>query len=55
MVTNARRASVLWVGVLNCTFLLDAIRSRSKLIEVGGVTAVVLILASVAASLLQLV
>src|SRR6185369_1646386 len=32
---------VLWAGVLTCCFLLDEIRSRSKLIEVGGITAVV--------------
>ncbi|HEX3358772.1 MAG TPA: HDIG domain-containing protein [Tepidisphaeraceae bacterium] len=45
---------VLFTGVLICCFLLNDIRTRSKLIEVGGVTAVVLILASCAASFVQL-
>jgi hypothetical protein len=45
---------VLWVGVLTCCFLLDDIRSRSKLIEVGGATAIALILATVAAGLINL-
>ncbi|MGH7214776.1 MAG: hypothetical protein ACREIT_08430, partial [Tepidisphaeraceae bacterium] len=27
---------ILWVGILTCCFILDDIRTRSKLIEVGG-------------------
>ena len=30
---------VIWVGVMTACFLLDDIRTRSKLIEVGGATA----------------
>ncbi len=45
---------VLFTGVMICCFLLNDIRTRSKLIEVGGVTAVVLIFASCAASFVQL-
>ena len=45
---------VLLAGVLTCCFLLDDIRTRSKLVEVGGVTAVVLILACCASGLMQL-
>jgi putative nucleotidyltransferase with HDIG domain len=41
--------AVLWLGVLTCCFLLDDVRSRSKLVEVGGITALVMMLASAAA------
>ena len=37
---------ILWVGVLTCCLMLDDIRTRSKLIEVGGVTAVVMMAAT---------
>ena len=40
---------ILWVGVLTCCLMLDDIRTRSKLIEVGGVTAVVMMAATAAA------
>lgn len=39
---------ILFAGVLTCCFLLDDIRSRSKLIEVGGATALALMLATAA-------
>jgi putative nucleotidyltransferase with HDIG domain len=40
---------IIWVGVLTCGFLLDEVRSRSKLVEVGGLTALAMILATIAA------
>ncbi len=43
---------ILWVGVLISSFMLDDIRTRSKLIEVGGATAIAMIAAAVAAGLL---
>ncbi len=43
---------VLWVGVLTICFLLDDIRTRSKLIEVGGITALAMAFAAAAAGLL---
>jgi putative nucleotidyltransferase with HDIG domain len=46
---------VLWAGVLTCCFLLDEIRTRSKLIEVGGATAIALFIATYAAGFLELV
>lgn len=39
---------VMWVGILTCCFLLDEVRSRSKLVEVGGLTALAMIFAAVA-------
>jgi putative nucleotidyltransferase with HDIG domain len=39
---------ILWVGVFTCGFLLDEVRTRSKLIEVGGITAIAMIGATVA-------
>src|SRR4029078_531957 len=39
---------VLWVGILSCCFLLDDIRTRSKLIEVGGLSALAMIAATAA-------
>ena len=41
---------ILWVGLLTACFLLDDIRTRSKLIEVGGATALAMIVATVAAA-----
>lgn len=40
---------ILWVGVFTCCYLLDDIRTRSKLIEVGGASALAMIAASAAA------
>ena len=34
---------IVWVGVLTACFLLDDIRTRSKLIEVGGAAALAMI------------
>lgn len=45
---------VLWAGVMTACFLLDEVRTRSKLIEVGGGAAIVMIVASLGASLLAL-
>jgi putative nucleotidyltransferase with HDIG domain len=45
---------ILLAGVLTCCFLLDDIRTRSKLIEVGGATALAMIVATAAAGLLEL-
>ena len=39
---------VLWVGVLSACYLLDEIRTRSKLIEVGGFAALAMIVATAA-------
>jgi putative nucleotidyltransferase with HDIG domain len=43
---------VLWVGVLVVCFSLNDIRTRSKLIEVGGVTALAMAVVTAAAGLL---
>jgi putative nucleotidyltransferase with HDIG domain len=43
---------ILWVGVLTASFLLDDIRTRSKLIEVGGVSALAMMAAAAAGGLL---
>ncbi|HEX4123676.1 MAG TPA: HDIG domain-containing protein [Tepidisphaeraceae bacterium] len=45
---------IMFVGSVTCCFLLDDIRSRSKLIEVGGVTALAMAAATAAASMLAL-
>lgn len=45
---------IVWVGVLTVGFLLDDIRTRSKLVEVGGAAAVAMIVAAVAAGALSL-
>ncbi|HEY7115990.1 MAG TPA: HDIG domain-containing metalloprotein [Tepidisphaeraceae bacterium] len=45
---------ILWVGVFACCFTLDEIRTRSKLIEVGGLTAVAMMLATAAAGAISL-
>jgi len=45
---------IIWVGVLTAGFLLDDIRTRSKLIEVGGAAALAMIVAAIAAGGLSL-
>jgi putative nucleotidyltransferase with HDIG domain len=45
---------MLFAGVLTAGFFLDAIRNRSKLVEVGGAMAISMIIASGAAGLLAL-
>jgi putative nucleotidyltransferase with HDIG domain len=45
---------ILWVGVFTCCLLLDEIRTRSKLIEVGGLTAVAMMVATAAAGAVSL-
>jgi putative nucleotidyltransferase with HDIG domain len=45
---------VLWVGVLTACFMLDDVRTRSKLIEVGGAAALAMIGATLGAGLLSL-
>jgi len=45
---------ILLSGVLTCCFLLDEVRTRSKLIEVGGASALAMIVATAAGGLLQL-
>jgi putative nucleotidyltransferase with HDIG domain len=45
---------ILWVGVLTACFLLDDIRTRSKLVEVGGAAALAMMLATGAAGLLAI-
>jgi putative nucleotidyltransferase with HDIG domain len=45
---------VLWVGVLTACYMLDEIRTRSKLIEVGGFAAGAMILARGAVGAIQM-
>src|SRR4051812_1722902 len=45
---------IQWVGVLTAAFLLNDIRTRSKLIEVGGISALTMIAACGAGGLLDL-
>jgi putative nucleotidyltransferase with HDIG domain len=45
---------ILWVGILTSCFLLDEIRTRSKLIEIGGMTALAMMAATVAAGSVML-
>jgi cyclic-di-AMP phosphodiesterase PgpH len=45
---------VLFVGVMCSCFLLDDVRSRSKLIEVGGITALAMMLATAASLAISL-
>jgi putative nucleotidyltransferase with HDIG domain len=45
---------MLWAGVLAAGFMLDSVRNRSKLVEVGGAAALVMILAAAASGLLAL-
>jgi putative nucleotidyltransferase with HDIG domain len=42
---------IIWVGVLVTCFLLDEIRTRSKLIEVGGAASLAMVVATAAAGL----
>ena len=44
---------VIWVGVMTACFLLDDIRTRSKLIEVGGATALVMGAVAMASGLIN--
>jgi hypothetical protein len=39
---------ILWVGIFTCGFMLDEVRTRSKLVEVGGVAALTMIAATIA-------
>ncbi len=43
---------VIWVGVMTACFLLDDIRTRSKLIEVGGATAMAMAAVTMASGLI---
>ncbi len=45
---------VLWSGILTACFLLDEVRTRSKLIEVGGAAALAMIAAAAGAAMLSL-
>jgi putative nucleotidyltransferase with HDIG domain len=45
---------ILWVGVLTACYMLDEIRTRSKLIEVGGFAAGAMILATAAVGAIQM-
>ena len=45
---------ILWVGAMTAAFLLDDIRTRSKLIEVGGATALTMIVATFAQGMVAL-
>jgi len=45
---------VLWVGVLVAGFLLDDVRTRSKLVEVGGAAAIAMMFATGAAGMLEM-
>jgi putative nucleotidyltransferase with HDIG domain len=45
---------ILWIGVFTCCMTLDEIRTRSKLIEVGGLTAVAMMAATAAAGMISL-
>ncbi|QOV90719.1 HD family phosphohydrolase [Humisphaera borealis] len=45
---------VLWVGVLIAGFLLDDVRTRSKLVEVGGAAAIAMMFATGASGMLDM-
>ncbi len=45
---------ILWAGVLTACYLLDDIRTRSKLIEVGGAAALAMILVTAAVGAMQM-
>jgi putative nucleotidyltransferase with HDIG domain len=45
---------IIWIGLVFTTFMLNDIRSRSKLIEVGGVSAIAMMLACAAWGLMSL-
>jgi putative nucleotidyltransferase with HDIG domain len=50
---NLSFLAILEAGVVTCCFLLDDLRTRSKLIEIGGMTALAMISATAAAGLLE--
>jgi putative nucleotidyltransferase with HDIG domain len=45
---------ILFTGVMTCCYLLDDIRTRSKLIEVGGATAIAMMAATFASGLISM-
>lgn len=45
---------VIWAGVLTACFLLDEVRSRSKLVEVGGLAAAAMMIATLGLGLLEM-
>src|SRR5215218_7915714 len=45
---------ILFAGVMTCCYLLDDIRTRSKLIEVGGITALAMMAATAAVGLINM-
>jgi len=45
---------IQWVGAMSAAFLLDDVRSRSRLIEVGGASAIALMVATLAQGLIAL-
>ena len=45
---------ILWVGILTCCFLIGEIRTRIKLIMVGGATAAAMVLGTIAAGAISL-
>ncbi|MEA2736075.1 MAG: cyclic-di-AMP phosphodiesterase PgpH [Humisphaera sp.] len=45
---------ILFAGVMTCCYLLDDIRTRSKLIEVGGATALAMMAATFASGLISM-
>jgi putative nucleotidyltransferase with HDIG domain len=45
---------VLWVGVLTACYLLDEVRNRSKLIEVGAFSGIAMIIATAAVGLVEM-
>ena len=45
---------VIWVGVLSACYLLDEVRTRSKLIEVGGFSALAMIVATAAVGAVEM-
>jgi cyclic-di-AMP phosphodiesterase PgpH len=45
---------ILFAGLMTCCYLLDDIRTRSKLIEVGGATALAMMAATFAAGLMNM-
>src|SRR2546423_4987709 len=45
---------IIWVGVLTCGFMLDEIRTRIKLIEIGGAAAIAMIFATIATGATQM-
>lgn len=53
MDANLTFLMILETGVVTCCFLLDELRTRSKLIEVGGMTALAMIVATAAAGALS--